>query len=301
MNAWFPVSSCTARCVADPVPPVGRTARAGRLATMTGLVATAPVSRGGARARAERALRALGVAVEVIPPPLPWPSGGPSTGPGRLVVANHVSWVDDVALLALLPEVRPVAKAEVADWPILGASARRTGAVFLDRGRLRSLPASVGEVTGILRAGGSVLVHPEGTTSCGAELGRFRPAFFQAAVDAGAPVCPVALRYRLAGGAGTAVAGYLGGDSLMASLRRIAGTRGLVLEVHQLPALQPGADRRELASMAEYAIAGITEAGPPVARAHPRPVRPPRPSRPVGPAAAPRPASGASAPGAVGR
>jgi hypothetical protein len=111
------------------------------------------------------------------------------------------------------------------------------------------------------------------------QLGRFRPAFFQAAVDAAAPVCPVAVRYRADGGAGTAVAAYLGGESLHRSLARVLATRGLVVEVHLLPALDPaGADRRELAALAEYAIAEVTEARPPVVTAHPRLPRVPTPA-----------------------
>jgi hypothetical protein len=89
----------------------------------------------------------------------------------------------------------------------------------------------------------------------------------------------VALRYRVDGGAGTAVAAYLGGDSLRRTLARVVATRGLVVEVHLLPALDPaGADRRELAALAEYAIAAVTEARPPVVTAHPRTPRVPAPA-----------------------
>ncbi|MGY2064213.1 hypothetical protein [Blastococcus sp. SYSU DS0619] len=94
-------------------------------------------------------------------------------------------------------------------------------------------------------------------------------------MDAGAVVCPVALRYRAAGGVPTAAAGYFGGDSLRQSLGRVIGTRGLVLEVHLLPALEPGGDRRSLAALAEYAVAEVTEALPPANAAHARAARPP--------------------------
>ncbi|SOD94834.1 lysophospholipid acyltransferase family protein [Blastococcus haudaquaticus] len=255
MTGWFPVSSCTPTCL-DDVPGAARATRARRWADVSRALAGA--GRGDAASAAGRALAALGIVVQVFPPAVPWPG----EGPGPLVVANHVSWVDDVALLALFPRVRPVAKAEVATWPVVGGWARRSGTVFLDRGSLRGLPASVAEVTAILRAGGPVLLHPEGTTACGNELGRFRPAFFQAAVDAGAPVCPVALRYRLDDGRATAAAGYFGGDTLRRSMGRVVGARGLVLEVHQLPALEPGLDRKELAALAEYAVAQVTEARP---------------------------------------
>jgi hypothetical protein len=111
------------------------------------------------------------------------------------------------------------------------------------------------------------------------ELGRFRPALFQAAVDAGATVCPVAIRYRLEpGGDPTAVAGYLADDPILRSLRRVVAARGLVVELHLLPALDAtGGNRRELAALSEYAVAAVTEARAPVVAAHPRPVRVPPP------------------------
>jgi hypothetical protein len=97
-------------------------------------------------------------------------------------------------------------------------------------------------------------------------------------VDAAAPVCPVAVRYRVDGGAGTAVAAYLAGEPLWRSLTRVVAARGLVVEVHLLPALDPaGADRRELAALAEYTIAAVTEARPPLVTAHPRRPRVPAP------------------------
>ncbi|MEU2349648.1 lysophospholipid acyltransferase family protein [Modestobacter sp. NPDC049651] len=266
-SPWWPTSPCTTACAGDPapqVPPAVRRRRWVRLAgSLCGAAAAAlraPLA--GVRGRhrllvctAARVLTSAGVRVEVHPSPVGWPR----TGPGHLVVANHVSWLDSLALLTVVPAV-PVAKREVAALPVLGSLARRAGTVLLDRARLRALPGTVAEVTGLLRSGRSVTVHPEGTTSCGVELGRFRPALFQAAVDAGAAVCPVAIRYRVADGSPTAVAGHLDGDSLGRTLARVVTARGLVVEVHLLPALDPaGADRRSLAALAEYAVAAVTE------------------------------------------
>ena len=47
-----------------------------------------------------------------------------------------------------------------------------------------------------LRAGQTVVAFPEGTTWCGLAYGPFRPAMFQAAVDAGRPVQPLRLTYH---------------------------------------------------------------------------------------------------------
>lgn len=270
-------TACTAACAADPtptVPPALALRRWWRLTVAlagAGLVSLrAPLAGAVGRRRmvvstAARLLTAAGVRVEVHASPVAWPPTGWGRGPGHLVVSNWVSWVDELALLTVVPGV------PVADREIWGRPARRAHGVLLDRARPRTLPGTVDQVGALLDTGTSVTVRPEGTTSCGAGLGRFRPAFFQAAVDTAAPVCPVAVRYRVDGGAATAVAASPAGESRRRSVARVVAARGLVVEVHLLPALDPvGADRRELAALAEYAIAAVTEARPPVAAAHPR-------------------------------
>ncbi len=248
---WQPASSCGPQC-----RPAGAEAvRAGtvlvRLAALVGVLLSAlvlvPLLRhAAARAVSRGILTALGV-------DLVW--RGPAPRPGSLLVANHVSWLDVVALLAVTP-VRLVAKHDVRAWPAVGALAARTGSIFVDRTRPKRLPATVAEVTAMLRSGRSVAVFPEGTTFCGAERGRFRPAVFQAAVDAGAPVVPVAIRY------GSAHAAFVGADTLWSSVRRVAGLRGLTVTLVGSPALrpEPGADRRVLARAAQ-ASAGLRSTG----------------------------------------
>jgi len=80
-----------------------------------------------------------------------------------------------------------------------------------------------------LRTGSLVSMIPEGTTWCGLASGRFTTAMFQAAVDGGVPVLPIALRYCLADGRETSRPAFIGRESLIASLR------GLGLEIHICP------------------------------------------------------------------
>lgn len=284
-SIWMPLTTCRVDCVDVPVPLVDtdtRRRRVVRFAAAAGLGAARglPVPASSRRRRramvcsAAQILSALGVRVEVHAPAVAWPRGGA----GRLVVSNHISWLDDLALLTAVPGI-PVAKVEIATWPVVGRLLSRADGVFLDRARLRALPGVVADVAERLRRGGTVLAHPEGTTSCGAQLDRFRPALFQAAVDAAAPICPVAIRYRVDADTATAVTGYVSGDSLRRSIRRIVATRNLVVEVHLLAALDPArADRRTLAALAEYAVAEVVEARPP-AGVHPRVPR--RPAAPT--------------------
>jgi 1-acyl-sn-glycerol-3-phosphate acyltransferase len=268
---WQPRSACGPDCLpsANAEPTVSGLRQAARLAALLGvmllgaaLLPVLPVLTSSGRQLAGRVwargiLRAVGVRLSV--------RGRP---PHRraLLVANHISWLDVVAVLAISPS-QLLAKREVRDWPLVGPLAAAAGTIFVDRSRPRALPGTVAAVAARLRSGGVVVVFPEGTTWCGASrdtadggmVGRFRPALFQAALDAGAPVVPLALRYRLAARArDSTAAAFLGDDSLWASLRRVLAVRGLSISATLAATLHPeaGADRRALARIAERAVHG---------------------------------------------
>ncbi|MFE0640988.1 lysophospholipid acyltransferase family protein [Streptomyces sp. NPDC058877] len=177
---------------------------------------------------------------------------GATPGP-LLVVANHVSWLDIPIVAAVLPG-RMVAKTEVRSWPVLGPLAALGGTVFVDRDRLKALPGTVRDVTGALSRGGRVIVFPEGSTWCGRARGRFRPAAFQSALDAGCAVLPLRIDYRPTGSAA-----YVGDDPLGASLWRVVTTRRIVATVRTAAPLPSGRypDRRALAAAAQQAVAHL--------------------------------------------
>jgi 1-acyl-sn-glycerol-3-phosphate acyltransferase len=272
-HAWMPVSPCGQGCLpsAGAVPPVTRLswllrllAAAATLLAGLMLLAVLPLLGPADRERTMRAwyrllLRALRVQLEV--------TGGEAfaaPAAGVLVVSNHMSWLDLVALCAVQP-LRMVAKSDVRCWPVISLLARRVGTIFVDRERLTTLPRTIEAASGVLAQGGAVGAFPEGTTWCGLSSGRFRPAIFQAAVDTKTPVRPVALRYRLAGGGITTVASFVGPATLWESTLRVAEVRGLVVEVHLLPPLPvTGTDRRTLALRAVAAVTA-TSISPPAA------------------------------------
>ncbi len=71
---------------------------------------------------------------------------------GLLLVANHISWLD-IPLLAAVRPARMLAKAEIRHWPVAGTLTAGSGALFIDRDRLRALPETVASIAGALRAG----------------------------------------------------------------------------------------------------------------------------------------------------
>ncbi|MGM1063696.1 lysophospholipid acyltransferase family protein [Saccharothrix sp. Mg75] len=257
-HPWMPVSPCGDGCVDHATPTVGglRAFLRGFAAVVVLLsgalvVCAVPVLRGGARQSVLRGwfrvlLRAFGVRLRVVGPVFQ-----ATPGRGVLVVSNHVSWLDELALDATQP-IRLVAKRDIRDWPVLGRLITAARTVYLDRERLSLLPGTVAELAGALRGGAAVGIHAEGTTWCGVASGRYRPALFQAALDAGVPVRPVVLRYLQQGRPSTRPA-FVGSDSLVDSVRRVLRARRLVVEVHVLEEVAPGraADRRELAAIVQ--------------------------------------------------
>jgi 1-acyl-sn-glycerol-3-phosphate acyltransferase len=123
------------------------------------------------------------------------PRGGEVSRRGVLFVANHVSYLDPIAILSVCPAI-PIAKGDVAGWPIVGACARSLGVVFVQRERPAGRVAALRRVHDLLAAGAPVLNFPEGTTTRGTRVAPFWRGTFGIAQRLGATVIPVALRYR---------------------------------------------------------------------------------------------------------
>ena len=141
-----------------------------------------------------------------------------------LLVSNHLSYLDILALSALAPCVF-VAKREVRGWPLFGLMARLAGAVFVDRNRPMRAPQAVREIERALAAGALVVLFPEGTTSDGASVLPFRSAFFQAAVNARAPITAAHLSYSLADGDAATEVCWWGEAEFLPHLLNLLGKR----------------------------------------------------------------------------
>ena len=177
------------------------------------------------------------------------------TTPGSLYVANHISWMDILALNAACP-VAFVSKAEVRQWPLVGWLAAKGDTVFLRRGSRGHARVVNGEIDARLTQGQDVAVFPEGTTTDGTHLLHFHAALLQPAIESGRPIQPVALSYHATGGARSLAPAYAGETRFLDCLRAVLACRRLSVRVVALPALAAhSATRRELATAARTAIA----------------------------------------------
>jgi 1-acyl-sn-glycerol-3-phosphate acyltransferase len=165
-----------------------------------------------------------------------------------LLVANHVSWLDILAVHAVCPQARFVSKADVRHWPLVGWMVAAVGTLFIERERKRDALRVVHQVAEALRSGDTVAVFPEGTTGAGHDLLPFHANLLQAAIATGTPVQPVALRYSQPGHPVSPAVAWVGESTLGQSLWAIACADGLVVRVQALPPeASVHADRRALA------------------------------------------------------
>ncbi len=111
-----------------------------------------------------------------------------------LLAANHISWLDIIALDAVTA-ARFVSKDEIMSWPLIGLLPKWSGTFFLQRGSAAAVGRLNAEIVTALQQQATVAVFPEGTTHNGEQVHRFFSAILQTGIDAGVPVQAVAIRY----------------------------------------------------------------------------------------------------------
>ncbi|RDE09485.1 lysophospholipid acyltransferase family protein [Pelagibacterium lacus] len=195
-----------------------------------------------------------------------------------LLVANHIGWLDIVAIGAVLP-VSFVAKSEVAGWPLVGPMARLQRTIFVDRRKRTDAGRTAREMRARIAEGGPVLLFAEGTSDIGTHVLPFRSALLGAARDAmgegegAVPVQPLAIAYTKISGlplsrADRRTVAWIGdmgvGDNLGAILS--SGPKQVVLALGA--PLDGAGDRKRVARTAEAAVRSMLGA---LNRGHPLP------------------------------
>ena len=208
------------------------------------------------QAWAQRLLELLGVQLRTrgVPP-----------AAGSLVVVNHVSWLDIVAIDAVQP-CRFIAKADVHRWPLLGALVAGAGTLFVERASRRDALRVVHLAAERLQAGDVLAFFPEGTTSDGGTVLPFHANLLQAALATGRPAVPLGIAYRHAGAPQRRHEApvYTGAMTLLASLWRVLRAPDLVVELHWGAAqAAQGRDRRAWAADLRAEVARLAGLPPP--------------------------------------
>ncbi len=140
-----------------------------------------------ARLWARISLRLAGVRVQI--------QGTENIPDGPVIfMSNHQSNFDILTMLANIPrQIHWIAKKELFEVPVFGASMRRGGYIPLDRSDGRKALKSMENAAAIIRSGKSVVIFPEGTRTRNLQLLPFKRGGFMLAQKAGVPVIPVTI------------------------------------------------------------------------------------------------------------
>lgn len=137
--------------------------------------------------------RFLGLTVKLI--------GEPETGKPTLVVSNHISWTDIVAI-GSVADVTFVAKEELGHWPVIGFLSSLQKTIYVDADRRTAAIRAPGEMARRMADGGAVCLFAEGKSDIGTHVMPFRSGLIvsaqQAMIEAGAPyvsIQPVTIAY----------------------------------------------------------------------------------------------------------
>lgn len=169
-----------------------------------------------------------------------------------LWVSNHVSWTD-IALLGQLTPLSFLSKADVRGWPVAGWLAAKAGSLFIRRGAGDSQLIRQ-QIHHHLSQGLPLLMFPEGTTTDGRCVRTFHGRLLSAAIDSGAHLQPVAIRY-LRNGSTDPIAPFIGDDDLLSHLMRLFSHDTADVEIHLLePIACLNQERAVLAFRAQQAI-----------------------------------------------
>ncbi|MDD2867208.1 1-acyl-sn-glycerol-3-phosphate acyltransferase [Neomegalonema sp.] len=191
-------------------------------------------------------VRLVGVRLEIV--------GAPMKEPGALV-ANHVSWIDILALAAAAP-AHFVSKSEVAHWPVVGFIARIADAEFIER-RPAQAREHEARLARRIREGDLLCFFPEGTSSDGLVVLPFKTTLFAIFQATKAKAQPVSLKYTPPEHLPRRFYGYYDdlsfGDSAGAVLARSRGGR-LTVTFH--PPVDPAEipDRKRMAAFCEAQV-----------------------------------------------
>jgi 1-acyl-sn-glycerol-3-phosphate acyltransferase len=123
--------------------------------------------------------------------------GTPPTGEA-LVAAKHQSFLDILLLWAVLPRGFFIMKAILRFAPILGQYALRVGCIPVQRGRrAEAIRAMLEEVRSGARAGGQLIIYPQGTRVAPGAVRPYKVGTFALYEQLGQPCYPVATNVGL--------------------------------------------------------------------------------------------------------
>ncbi|MEM8687455.1 MAG: lysophospholipid acyltransferase family protein [Pseudomonadota bacterium] len=175
----------------------------------------------------------------------------PVSGP-VLIAANHVSWIDIIAIGATVPCFF-IAKRDVRSWPVFGPLARLLQTCFVDREKRSAVGAVRQEMAGRFRQGHILVLFPEGTSTDGRQVLNFKSALFPSDEP---PIQPLTICYSDDEGRDGVHYGWYSDRELLAHMWAVfkGGPLQVDLIFHARMEVQEGQTRKDRAARAEQYV-----------------------------------------------
>jgi 1-acyl-sn-glycerol-3-phosphate acyltransferase len=210
-------------------------------------------------------LKALGMRVHV--------KGTLSSERPLLVAANHISWTD-IMVLGSMVDVKFIARADMAGWPLIGMLSKLQRTVFIERERKRSSGDQASEIADRMAKGDAMVLFAEGSTGDGNVILPFKSTLFGAAsmaISEGTAqtvfIQPVAIVYTRLHGVPLGrrhrpIAAWIGDEDLMPHLKVLMAEGAVDVEVHfgDPVAFSKGSNRKETAKRMEWQVREMMQA-----------------------------------------
>ncbi len=115
------------------------------------------------------------------------------TGQGAIVLFNHSSFIDVIAMAGYLSGVRFGAKIELFNIPIFAQAMKRFGTLPISRSNREEVFKIYNEAKPRFARGEKFALSPEGGRFYGPELSRFKSGPFVFAINAAVPIIPIVI------------------------------------------------------------------------------------------------------------
>lgn len=191
-----------------------------------------------------------------------------------LYAANHISWLDIIVLGGRLQNASFIAKAEMQSWGVIASLCALHKTIFVNRTRRTDSARQRDVLVSRVQEGHSLILFPEGTSTDGMRVVKFKSSLFSVAEKAdeatnhNLKIQPVTLAYTEVNGmpivrSQKPLVAWLGDVELFEHLRQFLGLARTVvtLEFHEPTTLAEMGCRKNLAEYCETQVrAGLERA-----------------------------------------
>lgn len=184
-----------------------------------------------------------------------------------LIISNHLSYLDSFVISTVVPSIF-IANTELKDQFPLGLITKYSGAVFVERRNRGSLLKDIKNIQDILVMKLDVVLFPEGTTSDGEGVMKFRTPLLTSAMESNVNILPICLRYRKINGSDVTASNkdlvfFYGDIGFFDHLFRLLELETIVVELIELECLETltQSSRKEAAEVAHGRISDAYHGG----------------------------------------